>query len=193
MNSILKKHISEKIQLTEKEFKLATSFFIPKKIRKKQFLLQEGDVCKYLAFISKGCLRSYTVDDKGEEHIIRFGIEEWWLSDIYSFTTGETSTCSIEAIEDSELLLLEKSSYDRLCITIPKFDSYFRKLLENTNSAAMKRISDLISVAAEARYLNFIKAYPNIVQRVPQNQIASYLGITPQSLSRIRKELSEKR
>ncbi len=193
MFTVLQEQILKRVKLTKEELALAKTFFIPKKVRKRQFILQEGEVCKSLAFISEGCLRNYSVDDKGEEHIIRFGIEGWWLSDMHSFTTGSPSMSSIDAIEDSELLLLEKSSYDKLCAAIPKIEHYFRILLENTNSAAMKRISDLISVPAEERYLNFLKTYPEITQRVPQSQIASFLGITPQSLSRIRKELSEKK
>ncbi len=193
MYTILQEQILKRVKLTKEEFALAKTYFIPKKVRKRQFILQEGEICKSLAFISKGCLRNYSVDDKGEEHIIRFGIEGWWISDLHSFTTGSPSMSSIDAIEDSELLLLEKSSYDKLCAAISKIEHYFRILLENTNSAAMKRISDLISVPAEERYLNFLKTYPEITQRVPQSQIASFLGITPQSLSRIRKDLAEKK
>lgn len=193
MYSILKKHILKKVQLTEKEFNDVTNFFIPKKIRKRQFFLQEGDVCKYLGFVSKGCLRSYSVNDKGEEHIIQFAVEDWWISDLKSFSTNQPATYNIDALEDSELLLIDKSSYEKLCLAVPKLEHYYRVLLENSNSAAMTRISDLISIPAEERYLKFLELYPTIVQRVSQNQIASYLGITPQSLSRIRKELSEKK
>jgi CRP-like cAMP-binding protein len=193
MFDMLQTHIMKKVQLSDEEFSLATTFFIPKKVRKRQFLLQEGDDCKWLIFVSKGCLRCYSVDSKGEEHIIRFAVEGWWISDIQSFLTGKPATNYIDAIEDSELLMIEKTSYDNLCTIIPKLEHYFRILLENSNSAALMRISDLISASAEERYLNFLNSYPEIVQRVPQSQIASYLGITPQSLSRIRKELSEKK
>jgi CRP-like cAMP-binding protein len=193
MFDTLKTHILKKVILSNEEFSLATTFFVPKKLRKRQFLLQEGDVCKSLIFVSKGCLRSYTVDSKGEEHIVRFAIEGWWISDIQSFLTGKPATNSIDAIEDSELLIIEKTSYEKLCSIVPNLEHYFRILLENSNSAAQRRISDLISASAEERYLNFLNSYPEIVQRVPQSQIASYLGITPQSLSRIRKELSEKK
>jgi CRP-like cAMP-binding protein len=193
MFSVLRSHILEKVNLSDKEFALATTFFVPKKVRKRQFLLQEGDVCKSLIFVSKGCLRCYSVDSKGEEHIVRFAIEGWWISDIQSFLTGKPSTNSIDAIEDSELLLIEKAYYDNLCNVVPSLAQYYKILLENNNSAAQSRIADLISTSAEDRYLKFVNTYPEIVQRVPQSQIASYLGITPQSLSRIRKELSEKK
>jgi len=189
----IRKHITGRVQFTEDEFNLATTFFVPKKIRRRQFLLQAGDVCKSLAFVSNGCLRSYSVDNKGEEHIVQFAIEDWWISDMKSFLTNQPSTYNIDALEDSELLLIDKVSQDKLCCAIPKFEHYFRILLESNSSAAQLRISDFISSSAEDRYLNFLKTYPKLVQRVPQSQIASYLGITPQSLSRIRKELSEKK
>lgn len=192
MFDTLQSHINRKIQLSESEFSLVTTFFIPKKLRKKQYLLQAGDVCKYLAFISKGCLRSYSVNDKGEEHIVQFAIEDWWMTDLKSFLTNEPATYNIDALEDSELFLIDKESQDKLFSIMPKIEHYFRILLEGNNTAAQKRISDFISASAEERYLNFLKTYPKLVQRVPQSYIASYLGIKPQSLSRIRKELSEK-
>lgn len=190
INGVLRGHISDKVTLTEDELKLAASFFVPKKIRKRQFLLQEGDVCRYLAFVSEGCMRSYSTDEKGEEHIVQFAPEQWWISDLKSFSSGEPASFNIDAVEDSALLVIDKPSQDRLYEAVPPMEHYFRMLLENNSSASMKRISDLISVPAEERYLQFINTYPGIVQRVPQSQIASYLGITPQSLSRIRKALA---
>ncbi len=189
----LRIHIAEKVQLTDEEFTLATTFFIPKKVRKKQYLLQAGDVCKAIAFVSDGCLRSYTLDDKGEEHIVQFAIDGWWISDLQSMLTSQPATMNIDALEDSQVLLLERSSQEKLCLALPQVEHFFRLLLEGNYNAARMRISDLISSSAEDRYLHFLKTYPDIVQRVPQSQIASYLGITPQSLSRIRKELSEKK
>lgn len=189
----LHKHILAKVKLTDEEFFVVTTFFVPKKLRRKQFLLQAGDVCKYLAFVSKGCLRSYSVNEKGEENIVQFAVEDWWITDLKSFLTNEPAVYNIDALEDSELLLIDKASQDKLYNTIPKIEHYFRILLENSNTAAQKRISDFISASAEDRYLNFLKTYPKLVQRIPQSQIASYLGIKPQSLSRIRKELSEKK
>jgi CRP-like cAMP-binding protein len=189
----LRTHIVKKVQLTDEEFTLVTTFFIPKKVRKKQYLLQAGDVCKAIAFVSDGCLRSYTIDDKGEEHIVQFAIDGWWISDLQSMLTGQPATMNIDALEDSQMLLLERSSQEKLCRALPQVEHFFRLLLEGNYNAARMRISDLISSSAEDRYLHFLKKYPDIVQRVPQSQIASYLGITPQSLSRIRKELSEKK
>jgi len=193
MFDLLRSHILKRIELTDEEFTRCTTFFIPKKLRKHQFLLHEGEVCRSYAFVVKGCLRSYSVDDKGEEHIVQFAIEDWWISEPYSALTGEPSEYNIDALEDSELLLLERSTEDKLLKEVPKFDRLFRLLLENRFVANQRRINATLSTSAEERYLSFLKTYPAIAQRVPQSQIASYLGITPQSLSRIRKELSDKK
>ena len=193
MFDLLRKHILKRIDLTDEEFERCTTFFIPKKLRRHQFLLQEGEVCKSIVFVVKGCLRCYSVDDKGEEHIVQFAIEDWWISEPYSALTGEPSEYNIDALEDSELLILERSAEERLLLEIPKFERLFRILLENRFVATQRRINATLSTSAEERYLSFLKLYPAIAQRVPQSQIASYLGITPQSLSRIRKELADKK
>ena len=188
----LRAHIQRRITLTEEEFAHAATFFRPKKLRRRQFLLQEGEVCRAIAFVVRGCLRWYSVDDKGEEHVVQFAIEDWWISDPYSALTGEPSKSYIDALEDSDILLLERDAEEKLLQEIPKFERLFRLLLENRFVATQRRINESLSVSAEERYLNFLKTYPNIAGRVPQNQIASYLGITAQSLSRIRKELAGK-
>jgi len=193
MFDLLRAHIEKRIDLTDEEFGRCKKFFIPKKLRKHQFLLQEGEVYRAIAFVNKGCLRWYSVDDRGEEHIVQFAIEDWWISDPYSVLTGEPSEYNIDALEDSELLLLERSSEEKLLKEIPKFERLFRMLLENRFVATQRRINESLSISAEERYLNFLKSYPAIAERVPQSQIASYLGITPQSLSRIRKERFERK
>ena len=193
MFDLLHAHILKRIDITDEEFARSTTFFIPKKLRKNQFLLREGEVCKCIAFVVKGCLRCYSVDDKGEEHIVQFAVEDWWISDPYSALTGEPSEYNIDALEDSELLILERGAEQQLLLEIPKFERMFRLLLENRFVANQRRITASLSTSAEDRYLSFLKTYPAIAQRVPQSQIASYLGITPQSLSRIRKELADKK
>jgi len=192
MFNLLRTHIEKRVKLTDEEFEICSKFFVPKKIRKKQFLLNEGDVCKNLGFVNSGCLREYTIDNKGAEHIIQFAIEDWWVSDLNSFLAGSPSTYNIDALEDSEVLLLEKSARDKLLDSCPKMERFFRLLMEANHVAAQRRVSDSLSASAEERYLKFIKTYPKLFEQVPQNQIASYLGITPQSLSRIRKELTQK-
>jgi CRP-like cAMP-binding protein len=193
MFELLFQKFDEKISLTAEEKQLSRSFFIPKKIRKKQYLLQEGDVCKSVAFVEKGMLRSYTVDDKGGEHIIQFAFEGWWIGDHYSFLTGEPSVYNIDAMEDGELLLLTRPAEEQLMQKLPKFERFFRLLLQNNLIAMQRRLIGSLSHTAEERYNQLVSSYPNIPQRVPQHMMASYLGITPETLSRIRKQISEKK
>lgn len=192
MSELLRSNFARRIALSDEEFERCLAFFIPRNIRKKQFILQEGDVCKHITFVTSGCLRAYTVDREGQEHVIQFAIEDWWISDLQSFLSGKPATYTIDALEDSQVLLLEKEARDRMLETVPRLERYFRLLQEANYVATHHRIEESLSASAEERYLDFIKTYPSLVQRIPQNQIASYLGITPQSLSRIRKELSEK-
>jgi len=152
MFDVLFQHLDEKIKLTEQEKELCRSFFISKKLRKKQYLLQQGDVAKYVAFVEKGLLRSYKVDDKAFEHITQFAFEGWWLSDMLSFLTGQPSELDIDALEDSELLLLTRQAYDQMLEKIPKFERYFRILLQNSLIATQKRLVSNMSQTAEERY-----------------------------------------
>ncbi|NGY38513.1 Crp/Fnr family transcriptional regulator [Flavobacterium sp. XN-5] len=186
----LARSIGEKVTLTAMEFDLCKTFFIPKKIRKKQTLLLEGDVCTYNAFIEKGILRSYTTDAKGNEHIIQFAFEGWWITDLSSFLMGENSTYTIEAIEDSELLLLTAAAREELMDALPVFERYQRLLLENAYIALQARVNSALTATAEEKYTKLTIAYPNIVARVPQHMIASYLGLTPETLSRVRKQIT---
>jgi CRP-like cAMP-binding protein len=193
MFELLHKHVNARIHLTPHELECCGRYFTARKVKKRQFLLQEGEICKHLAFVNSGCLREYTVDQKGEEHIIQFAIQDWWISDLNSFLCASPSTHNIDAIQDSEVLLLEKDARDRLLDEVPKMERFFRLLLESNYVATHRRISYTLSASAEERYLAFLKTYPELAEQVPQHEIASYLGITPQSLSRIRKELSRRR
>ena len=193
MFELLYQKFDEKVSLTDEEKQLSGSFFIPKKIRKRQYLLQEGDACKYIAFVEKGLLRSYAVSDKGSEQIIQFAFEGWWISDQFSFLTGEPSTYNIDALEDSELLLLSKQAEEQLLEKIPKFERYFRILLQNNLIATQKRLVSSLSQTAEERYNELVKVCPETLpQRIPQHMLASFLGITPETLSRIRKQMATK-
>ena len=186
------KSIREKVALTPTEMELCKTFFIPKKLRKKQSLLQEGDVCIYNAFVEKGILRSFSIDEKGNEHVVQFAIEGWWITDLASFLTNSNSIYTIEALEDAELLLLTTEARDALMNQIPMFERYQRLLLQNAYIANQARINSALTETDEDKYLNLGKAYPGIVKRVPQHMLASYLGLTPETLSRVRKQISKK-
>lgn len=192
MYDLIPQHIAKHIQLTQEETDYFISILQIKRLRKKQYLVQEGDVCRYESFVNKGCLRAYHVDEKGQEHVAQFAIEDWWISDMYSFLTGTPARFNVDALEDSELLCIDKPSLEELYIQVPKFERFFRIILQNAFIAQQQRIIANMSKGAEERYLDFINRYPQLEQRVPQHQIASYLGITPESLSRIRKQLAEK-
>lgn len=192
MFDLVRKNISKHIQLSEKEFNYFTSVLKKKKLRKKQFLLEEGEVCSNECFVTKGCLRLYHLDDNGKEHILQFAIADWWIADQYSFLTGLPSHNFIDALDDSEVLLIEKPLLEKLFNEVPKFERFFRIAFQNSYIALQRRLLSNISQSAEERYKNFIKRYPDIEQKVPQHQVASYLGIKPESLSRLRKQLAGK-
>lgn len=193
MSELLFRKFAEKINLTDAEKELSRSFFISKKMRKKQYLLQQGDVCKYSAFVEKGLMRLYNVDDKGHEHITQFAFEGWWVADQFSFLTGEPSEYNIEALEDSELLLLTRQAEEQMLERIPKFERFFRILLQSNVIATQKRLMDTLSQTAEERYTELIAACPETMpNRIPQHMLASFLGITPETLSRIRKQIALK-
>ena len=190
MFDLLFQKFDEKIHLTESEKELSKSFFIPKKIRKKQYMLQEGDVCRYINFVEKGFLRCYTVDDKGNEHILQFAFEGWWIADQYSFLTNTPSRYNIDALEDCELLLLTKESEEHMLGELPKLERYFRLLLQNSLIATFRRLESSLSDTAEEKYNRLLENCPTIAERVPQHMLASAMGITPETLSRIRKQMS---
>lgn len=189
----LRRNISEKISLSEQEWTLCKTFFAPKKYRKRQYMLQEGDVCKYTAFIEKGVMRSYSIDEKGNEHILQFGLEGWWITDLYSFYTGEPSAYYIDALEDCEVLLITQGQYEEMMSAIPQMERYFRLLLQNRLIAMQRRLSGNLSFTAEQKYQWMTQAFPDIFQRVPQHMIASYLGISKETLSRIRARVASRK
>lgn len=178
--------------LSNEEFEQIKAVFTPKKLRKKQYLLQEGEINKFNCFVCKGCLRMYRVDEKGQEHIFQFAIENWWTGDRESMISGQPTKYNIEALEDCELLIIRQEDMNRLVETIPVMRLMLHNLQQNNVIATQNRIHVAISYTAEEKYLDFIKTYPDILQRVPQQMIASYLGITRETLSRIRKQSAQK-
>lgn len=184
---------NEKINLSKEEEEVIKQYLTPKKLRKKQYLLQEGDICKHIAFVEKGALKAYVVDDAGAESIIQFALEGWVISDLYSFLTGEPATYNIDALENAELVLISKSAHEELLKKIPKYETYIRLQITGAYIALQKRLTSIISLPLEERYKNFLAVYPNIAQRVPQHMIASYMGLTPETLSRVRSRMASRK
>lgn len=175
------------LTLNEGEKELIKDAFKFKKLRKKQYYLQEGDVSKYIGFLIKGAMRMYSVDQKGHEHIVRFGLENWWMGDYESFNMLTPSRYNIDAVEDAELLMITNPQIQELTQKIPAVDAMIKQLDRRSNIAAQNRLHAAISLTAEERYQHLQETYPGFTQRFPQNMIASYLGISPETLSRIRK------
>jgi CRP-like cAMP-binding protein len=186
MFEVFKKYLDNKISLTDQESDRIKSLSIIKKLRKKQYLLQEGDTWKYHAFITAGCMRTYSVDEKGLEHIIYFGIENWWIGDKESLMFNQPSKYNIDAVEDSEVVLFTNSNFELICKEIPAFSDLMNAIMQRSFVASQSRIQATISYTAEEKYLNFLNKYPGFAMRIPQSMIASYLGITPETLSRVR-------
>jgi CRP-like cAMP-binding protein len=189
---VFKQYIRSKSKVTEEDLTKIVAACQIKRLRKRQYLLQEGDIWKFNAFVTKGCVRTYTLDDKGNEHIINFAVENWWTGDRESLTSGEPSIFNIDALEDSEVVLIPKKSFDQLCELIPAFNDLINGILQKSFIVAQNRIHTFISLSAEEKYLKFLEKFPHLPMRVPQGMIASYLGITPETLSRIRNQTAKK-
>ena len=180
------------LRLTEEEQTIIEAKFHHKKLRRKQYFLQEGDVCKQIAFIVKGAARMYSIDEKGHEHIVRFGLETWWLGDHESFNLLTPSRFHIEMLEDTDLLVITTMNAHELRDQVKGFDLTIKAMDKQLAIATQKRIHAAISLTAEERYEDLVKTYPQFLQRFPQNMVASYLGVSPETLSRMRKNLAGK-
>ena|ERR1700749_5267514 len=189
---VFREYITEKAQLAPEEFELIKSLSICRRFKKKQFLLQEGDICQYACFVTKGCLRSYRIGDDGAEHSLRFSVENWWASDRESYIEQTPAKINIEALEDSEVLLWRKENFECLTNEIPALAKFVDRLLAKSLQVSQNRIYMHISQSTEERYDNFNKTYPDLFARVPLHLIASYLGVTRETLSRIRNHYAHK-
>lgn len=173
--------------LSDEEKHVFRTYFKPKKLRRRQYFLQEGDVCKYTGFIVKGSAKTFTVDEKGHEHILKLSVEDWWLADFESYYKLTPSRFNIEALEDIDLLQITNVVVEEFIKPIPAFSAMQNVLSQNNTIAAQKRMQSSISQTGEERFQQLVQDYPYFLQRFPQSLIASYLGLTPESLSRIRK------
>ena len=185
--------LSKAITLTEADKTIYRQHIIVKKLRKRQYLLQEGEICKYVAFVSKGMLRAYLVDEKNNERIIQFAPEGWFISDLNSFITNEVSSLNIDAIEDSELVLVSQVAHAHLEKIIPEIFKFNYMQFRGAYIAMQKRLTNMFTLSAEEKYIKLLNIYPDIMQRVPQHMIDSYLGLTAETLSRVRKKLIAKK
>jgi CRP-like cAMP-binding protein len=188
---VLLAYFNELIPLDAQEQKLVISLFKPRLYRKRQYLLQEGDICTQFYFVVKGCLRMYKIDDKGTTHILQFATENYWINDLGSFHDLRPSELAIDALEDSVVLQISRDDLIALYLQAPKFDRIFRVLLENSFVRLQNRLLQNISSTAEDRYQSFLELYPHLLNRLSQVQIAAYLGITPEFLSRLRNKRSK--
>lgn len=189
---VLRTYLEARASFTDEEFAFLRERFIPTTLPAGEFLQRAGDVPKHGAFVATGCLRSYVIDANGKEHIIQFAPETWWLADAASLMTGAPSQYFFDAVEDSELLLIDPPSQQLLVDQVPSYAAAFRTGLQKHNAAKDQRIVTTLTTTAEERYLEFIDRYPSLAQRVPQWMMASYLGVSPETVSRVRKNLSRK-
>ncbi len=176
------------IQLNMQERACLMEKFVFKKIKKKQFLLHENQIAKDVAFVTSGCLRSYSIDQNGFEHILQFAPENWWITDMYSVISQKESNLNIDALMDSEMYLLSRENQLKLFDEIPQLERYFRILTENALVSSQKRLIDGLSLTAKQRYQSFCKIYPTLINDLPQKQIAAYIGVTPEFLSKLRSD-----
>ncbi len=189
---LILKNISRFIDLNNDEKELFRSFLTFGKAPRKSYILQPGDLTKYEYFVTKGCLKTYTLDRNGVEHVSMFAIEDFWTGDMASFITQQPSTYFIKALEDTEFLMLSKRNFDLLFDQIPKFERFYRNLYQRSLVSYIKRTNQGISLTAEERYEIFLTNYPQIANRIKLKDLAAYLGITPEFLSMIRSKMSKR-
>ena len=182
-------YIDQFIQLTAEEQSILLSKVKVKKYLKGQFVVQNGDVCRHENFVLSGCLKTFYIDDEGQEHIVMFAIENWWTSDLGSFITQTPADLNVQCLKNSELVQITYGDLQQLYMEVPKLERFFRIIIQHAFVASQKRIINNFSLPALERYIQFRQQYPKIEQRVPQYMIASYLGMTKEFLSKIRAQL----
>ena len=191
--SNLRKHFAETDYFSDEEFNSFTSYLTPVIIKKKEFFTVQGEQCTYLAFVNSGCLRAFYTDDKGDEFTMYFAFLNWWTGDKTSFYSGTPARYSVQALEESVLFRADKKNWEDALEKIPVFEKWYRIKVRKSYEATQQKLIESQTQSAEEKYLRLLERAPEIVQRIPQHYIASYLGIKPQSLSRIRKNISQRK
>lgn len=194
MENNIRKNIESKLnqKLTNEEFEQLSEWFVPIQLEKKEQFIVEGKICRNLYFVDTGATHTFIIDKKGEVHTVQFGFEGYWIGDMYSFFSGNPAIFNVETLELTTLFAMKHIDFEKACSQISKFEYFFRILVQNGYLNSLQRIAKSFSEDAEQRYLSLIKKQPDLPQRVPQYLVASYLGIKPQSLSRIRQNLLKK-
>ena len=190
MSSFLE-YLNKYIQLTPEEESIVSKALIQRNYIKGQYIVQEGDICRNQNYIITGKVRTFYLDKNGTEHIIAFGIENWWVGDLGSFITQSSADFNVQCLENTSVLQISKEQLEQLYLEVPKIERFFRLIIQSAYVSAQKRIVRNLSLSAKDRYLLFLAEYPDIVQRVPQYMIASYLGITKEFLSNLRSQISK--
>jgi CRP-like cAMP-binding protein len=192
MYELLQQYFRDKIDLDNSQLEKLQNVFTPKITQRGDILLRSGEACRQVYFVTSGCLRSYVIDDKGKEFVIQFAPQNWWITDLSSFYSQEAAMFFIDVIEPAEILVGDKNFQEKLENIHPDFGPLFSRLMRNSYRTLQKRLVNQLVATAEDRYLDFLNTYPDLVRRIPQRMIASYIGVMPESLSRIRKELAKK-
>lgn len=190
--SLILENIEKHVSLTPEEKQLFLKKIEIEHHKAKTILISPGDICKYSYFVNSGILRSFNINDNIVEHVLNFACEGWWMSDMYSLISQKPGYLFIEVLEDAELVLLSKENQDQLYLEIPKLERFFRILIQNALVAHQERIIDNLSLSAEVRFDKFCKRYPELMQRLPQKQIASYIGVTPEFFSKMKSKMLRK-
>lgn len=192
MFEAINRQLTKNYSFTPEELAVFNSLLEVRTVKKKTLLLQPGEICTFEAYVNKGCVRNYCIDKNGSEVILQLAIEDWWVSDISSFHEQTPSRMFIETLEDSELLVMTVDRKEELLQRVPKFERVFRMMVQRHLVSVQNRLMNTIAMTAEEKYTDFIQRYPSIPQRVPQHLIASYLGISPEFLSKVRARLVRK-
>jgi len=189
-HQLLIDHICQVVRLNDHDIERVIDSFKPRVLKKKEILLRPGEISAHMRFITSGCLRTYYIDHKDQEHTLQFGIENWWINDLYSYITNTPARFFIQAVEAASLLQVQKKALEELFLTVPAMERFFRIKIQSAYVALQERTIDALSKQAEQRYIDFLNKYRSIEQRIPQYMVASYIGVAPESLSFIRKKIS---